>query len=185
MKKENIMETRNLCDAHLPILFFSDAEKMKACNDDVIRVLLPKSPYYVHNLNFVTRFLDNNPPKEQTFNLHWSTGRVQSKAFYLDVFEIKTCYFSVETDEEHYVSYVIPVPVLFTMLGIPVPTVLTSCDEFSRDPWANSRDLAFERADIYNCILKEYCDYYGISFHPLDNLIKKDTKYMQRMRLSI
>lgn len=178
------MELRNVCDSRKQIVFFSTLDQLKECTDDVIKVWLPHTHYSVHNLNFVTRFLDNNPPIQQQLILHWSRNRIQAKAYHLDVFEIIAFYQSFD-EEIHEAHYLIPVPVLFSMLGIRVKSCILQIDEASRDNWITNEDMAADRCNAYNEIIKEYCSSNGVSFHPIDKLVRKDNKYMKEMEAKI
>lgn len=180
------MDFRNQQSSRKQIVYFTDPQKRNDCPYDVLRLLLPSSPYRAHNLNFVSCFLNNTPPKKQKFILHWSTNRIPYKAFCQDVLEIVTVHYSHD-GKENDANYVIPVPVLLEILGIPLNTLpsFLMCQDTVRDNWISTEDMASERAEAYNKILGKYCDTHGISFHPLDELVKKNNKYMQQMRESI
>jgi len=180
------MDFKNQQSSRKQIVYFSDSTKRNNCPYDVIRLLLPATPYCAHDLNFISCFLNNTPPKKQKFILHWSSNRVPYNAFSQDVLEIVTVHFSSD-GEEHEANYVIPVPVLLEALGIPLDTIPRSLlyEDTIRDTDVSTEDMAYDRADAYNKILGKYCEKHGIAFHPLEELKKKNNKYMQQIRESI
>ena len=184
-KGDNIVE-RGSQQTSKQLVFFKTKEEFDACHDDVIRILLPTGKYCAHNLNFLNCFLNNTPPKEQKFLLHWSKHRNPQKAVYLDVLEIITVQLT-EDDGEREVKYLIPVPVLFSMLGIPLSSLRLNryhAEERSRDMFENNyEDMAEEREQAYNKVLEEYCQAHDIAFHCIQKRVKKDNKYMKEMRI--
>jgi len=163
-------------------VYFANPDELKSCKADIIPILLLPSSYIAHNLNFINCFLNNTPPKQQTFCLHWSPQRIHSKAFSQDVLEISTTYFT-QSGEEHTKNYFMPVPMLFSMLNISIPygSILRN-DDLPKDSSTTARDLASERAELYNKVLGEYCATHKIAFHKLQHLRKKDVAYIRAMR---
>lgn len=180
------MDIKNQQSSRKQIVYFSDSTKRNNCPYDVIQLLLPATRYCAHDLNFISCFLNNTPPKKQKFILHWSSNRVPYRAFSQDVLEIVTVHFSLD-GTEHEANYVIPVPVLFEVLGISLDTIPRSLlyEDTIRDHNISTEDMAYNRAHSYNKILGKYCNQHGIAFHPLDSLVKKDNKYMDQIRESI
>jgi len=167
------------------LVFFMTKAEFDACTDDVIKILLPTGRYCAHNLNFVNCFLNNTPPKEQKFILHWSKNRIPKKAVMQDVLEIRTVQLTEEFGE-HEVNYLIPVPVLLEILGIPLsdlPRSLMEDEDRTRDQWETWEDMAAEREEAYNKILGRYCRKHGIAFHRIQQSLKKDNKYMREQRI--
>lgn len=180
------MEEKGSQKTSKQLVYFMTQSEFDACKDDVIKILLPSGKYCAHNLNFLNCFLNNTPPKEQQFILHWSRNRIPLKAVKQDVLEIVTV--QLEKDGgEHEVSYLIPVPVLFEILGISLnklPTSLLDTEERPRDPWVDTwAELAAEREAAYNAVLERYCRKNGISFHHIQRCVKKDSAYMKAMRI--
>lgn len=179
------MESRGMQNVSKQVVYFSDKAAMEACNDNVIKVLVPNSKYCAHNLNFVNCFLNNTPPKAQQFILHWGGSHNQYKGFRQDVFEIITVQLT-EGNDDREVHYLIPVPVLFEMLGLEIRKLVPDywfeeCDP--RDLWESNKNLAFERVHKYNEILGAYCEKHDIAFHELQAMIRKKSSYMKSMRL--
>ena len=167
------------------LCYFTTMTEFEACNDDVIKILLPSGKYRDHNLNFLNCFLNNTPVKEQQFILHWSKNRVPRKAVMQDVLEIITVQL-LKDGSEREVNYLIPVPVLFEMLGISLsklPCDLLEDEARSRDLWDNPEDMAAERERAYNNVLARYCRKHDITFHCIQKSVKKDNKYMKMMRI--
>jgi len=167
------------------LMYFMTKGEFDVCRDDVIKLLIPTGRYCAHNLNFVNCFLNNTPPKEQQFILHWSKNRVPRKAVMQDVLEIITVQ-QTEDGGEHEVNYLIPVPVLLEILGIPLnklPRNLLEDEDRSRDQWDTWEDMAAEREEAYNKLLEHYCSEHEITFHRIQKRVKKDNKYMRDMRI--
>lgn len=167
------------------LCYFTTKAEFEACNDDVIKILLPTGKYRDHDLNFLNCFLNNTPPKEQQFILHWSKSRVPHKAVLHDVFEIATVQL-LKDGSERETNYLIPVPVLFEMLGISLtelPRDLLEDEIRSRDLWDNPEDMALDRESAYNNVLLRYCTKNDITFHCIDKRVKKSREYMQQMRI--
>lgn len=163
------------------LVYFTDRVAMSNCKDDVTKILIPSGKYAAQNLNFVNCFLNNTPPKDQRFILHWGASRSQEKGFKQDVFEILTVHL-VKGGGVKEVSYVIPVPVLFDVLGLS--TELLPGEWFrERDGkssyWGTAKDFAEERRCKYNEVLSAYCTENGIAFHNLDDCVKKKLANMQ------
>jgi len=178
------MENRGMQRTGKQLMYFTDREAMLKCTDDVIKILLPvSSKYCAHNLNFVNCFLNNTPPKEQKFILHWGGCRNQLKGFRQDVFEIITVQLTKDGGERE-VNYLIPAPVLFEILGLPT-TLFSDYDEdmARRYSMESYKSLALDRMSAYNLILQEYCQNNGIEFHDLEGAVKKRSSYMKAMRL--
>ena len=172
----------NLHSSTKQFVYFTNLDDLKNCKDDIIPILLTTSSYSAHNLNFVTCFLNNTPPKQQQFILHWGNKRIPNEACRQDVFEIVTTYYT-QRGEEHEKRYFIPAVVLFTILNISIPyDSMLNDNEGPKDPCITSGELAIERSKIYNQLLGKYCMRHQIAFHPLDYLRKKDTSYIMKMR---
>lgn len=167
------------------LVFFRDKEEFDVCNDDVIKILLPVGKYCAHNLNFLNCFLNNTPPKEQQFILHWSRNRVPRKAFMQDVLEIITVQLTKDGGERE-VHYLIPVPVLFEILGISLsklPHDMLVDETYPRDPWESCEDAAMEREAAYNKVFGAYCQENGITFHCIQRRVKRNRAYMKQMQI--
>ena len=150
------------------LVYFMTKDEFDACQDDVIRILLPTGKYCAHDLNFLNCFLNNTPPKAQKFLLHWCKQRDPQKAVMQDVLEIITVQLT-QDDGEREVKYLIPVHVLLNMLGIHQSELHLNryhSEERSRDIWDNNyEDMAAEREQAYNRVLEEYCRMHDIAFH--------------------
>lgn len=163
------------------LVYFTDRVAMGECVDDVIKILIPSGKYAAQNLNFVNCFLNNTPPKSQKFILHWGASRSQAKGFKQDVFEILTVHLTKDGGIKD-VSYVIPAPVLFDVLGLDIG--LLPADWFRERTgkstvWGTAKDFADERRRMYNEVLGAYCQDNGITFHDLDDCVKKKVANMK------
>ena len=175
------MERRAPQETGKQLVFFTDRTVMEACQEDVIKILIPTGKYCAHDLNFVNCFLNNTPPVAQRFVLHWGNSHSQWKGFKQDVFEIITEQLTKEGKGKK-VHYLIPVPVLFTVLGLShslLPMEWLEENE-SRDLWESMVD---ERVMVYNEVLGNYCRENGIKFHNLQECVKKKAAYMRAMRI--
>lgn len=180
------MESRTMQSSRKQIVFFSDPSKRDACPYDVIKLLLPSSIYCAHDLNFVNCFLNNTPPKKQKLIFHWSNNKVPYKAFRQDVLEVVTTHY-LRDGEECHENYVIPVPVLFEILGIKLENLpkYLMVEEPIKSDWDTVEEMVWQRENTYNTILSKYCAKYGVEFHPFDKVVKKNNTYMKKIRESI
>lgn len=174
--------TQNLHTSKKQFRYFSSAEELKSCTDDVIPILIRPDAYFINNLNFVACFLNNSPLKKQYLILHWGSKRIPNEAFRQDVFEITTTYVT-HSGDEHEEHYFIPAPILFAIFNITIPHgCLLRNEEQPIDSSLNAKDLAIARAEVYNTLICEYCKEHGISHHPLDKLKRKNNAYITTMR---